>query len=189
MWIEPLDPDPPGDAGPPTRLLVYTTEDDLVMDGREPAPILVEDGEVVGPLDPGEVEALVRVPPGWTTMRLRLDGQAHTLCRPSPIDFGDDEGSCPDGLVLRDADGVALARADTDLLPDHDPSMTWRATDVGLLVLEPETVRLRRWTDLSEAWSLAVPGPWRVLPTVDPSASGVAIATPSSTPPRVTFHG
>lgn len=158
-------------------------------DGPVEDMVVITDGVVVP--DAASEADIAGVPSEWVRMQVDVEGALRELCRRPPPGWGSDDTAtdCPGDLALLEPGGEPVATAEAEQVADHDPSATWRGTDRGLLTVEPGRVRLLRWEDLSEAWTIGLPRDHSQVPTIDTNAAGVAVAVPLEDPPRVDWHG
>lgn len=148
-------------------------------------PVVVRDGRVVD--GSGPASALGGVT--GERMGVVVDDRPLTLCRRLDTRASGSRPACPDQLALLDADDGVEARQPSIGTSDLDPSLTWQPTDLGVLTIERDVVRLSSWTGLSEVWTIPLERPILRPVRVATDAIGVAVARNDVGPARVTWYG
>lgn len=97
--------------------------------------------------------------------------------------IGDPGASCPASLALVDLDGTVAARVDDVVVlrgPADGIPLPGTATTRGLVVVEPDALRLRSWVDLAPLWEIEVPPSQETV--IATSGTGVAVGLAGATP-------
>lgn len=103
-------------------------------------------------------------------VRIAVDGHDWSLCARSSFPWPRD--TCPHDVAVADDEGDLVGSVD-DVLGIGRPSGTWsRVTRAGFVLQDGDSVELRRWPDLDQAW--AVPDG-----AVDSLASDILVVTSS----------
>ena len=116
---------------------------------------------------------------GVTT--ITVDGTAVLACAADP---GNPSAACPASLALFDLDGTVTARVDDLVLLDGlagGIALPGIATAAGLVVAEPDALRLRGWDDLAPVWQVELPSGLRE-PVVATSGTGVVVGLQGPSP-------
>jgi outer membrane protein assembly factor BamB len=109
---------------------------------------------------------------GVTT--ITVDGRAMLACA---AEYGNPGTTCPASLALFDLDGTVAASVEDVVIVGGLTSgiaLPGMATTAGLVVAEPDALRLRGWADLAPAWQVDLPAGFRA-PVVATSDTGVVV--------------
>ena len=111
---------------------------------------------------------------------ITVDGAPLLACAARADDPG---SSCPAPLALVDLDGTVTARVDDVVVlrgPADGIPLPGMATTRGLVVVEPDALRLRSWVDLAPLWEIEVPPSQETM--IATSGTGVAVGLAGGTP-------